>query len=97
MAGGMRGVDVERVEALAVSEDKQDIEDAAVQASVEDVVDASCKKLVELQISKHQKQQAPENDENEPKTVPNCIFSIIYKSSIWYLFDIHFSFAHFIC
>ena len=82
MAGGMRGVDVERVEALAVSEDKQDIEDAAVQASVEDVVDASCKKLVELQISKHQKQQAPENDENEPKTVPNCIFSIIYKSSI---------------
>ena len=69
MAGGMRGVDVQRVEASAVSEDKQDIEDAAVQSSVEDVVDSSCKKLVELQLTQKQRPQTTENNENEPKTV----------------------------
>lgn len=69
MAGGMRGVDVQRVEASAVNEEKQDIEDAAVQSSVESVVDSSCKKLTELQISKSPKPPPVENDENQPKTV----------------------------
>jgi len=33
----MRGIDVRRVEASTVNEDKQDIEDAAIQTSVENV------------------------------------------------------------
>ena len=68
MAGGMRGVDVQRVEASAVSEDKQDIEDAAaVQSSLENVESCS-KKLVELQLSKN-RPESTENNENDTKSV----------------------------
>ena len=67
MAGGMRGIDVQRVEASAVNEDKQDIEDAAIQSSVE-TVDSCTKKLVDLQFHNN-KSESSENIENESKSV----------------------------
>ncbi|EFX70750.1 hypothetical protein DAPPUDRAFT_309308 [Daphnia pulex] len=84
IAGGLQGVDVKKIVASSVTEDRQDIEDASVnskRSSSTEEVDLS-KKTMEMQISQPLEQTGNENKTEREKRLEMIIHDLVSQVDV---------------